>query len=163
MALENKVSFKLEPEKQSAAKTAVDTLVSTLQPGLISLTDGQRKNIPKMGDGSVPFVQKTLEYVGTNPEFAPKYLDVSELKIDIDAFNLLTTLERPIMQLLTSIDDTKTLSGSEAYITALAYYNAVKFAAKQNIPGAKTIYEDLSKRFEGQKGPKGGGQNPPQV
>jgi hypothetical protein len=41
------------------------------------------------------------------------------------------------------------LAGSEAYIAALAYYNSVKQAAKMNVPGARAIYDDLSKRFPG--------------
>ena len=40
-----------------------------------------------------------------------------------------------------------TLSGSEAYVASLAFYNSVKQAAKINIPGAKAISEDLKLRF----------------
>jgi hypothetical protein len=39
------------------------------------------------------------------------------------------------------------MAGSEAYVSALSYYNSVKTAAKMNVPGAKIIFEDLSKRF----------------
>jgi len=42
------------------------------------------------------------------------------------------------------------LAGSEAYVAALSFYNSVKQAAKLNVPEAKTIYEDLKKRFAGQ-------------
>jgi hypothetical protein len=47
------------------------------------------------------------------------------------------------------IDDTMLLSGSEAYIAVLAFYNYLKGAAKMGVPGAKTIFEDLSTRFPG--------------
>ena len=40
-------------------------------------------------------------------------------------------------------------AGHEAYESALAFYNAVKVAARNNVPGAKVIYEDLSQRFPG--------------
>jgi len=47
-----------------------------------------------------------------------------------------------------NLPDTEMLSGSEAYVAALTYYNSVKQAAKMNVPSAKAIYEDLRKRFE---------------
>jgi hypothetical protein len=40
-------------------------------------------------------------------------------------------------------------SGSEAYQAALVFYNSVKMAARQDIPGAKAVYEELRKRFSG--------------
>jgi hypothetical protein len=32
-------------------------------------------------------------------------------------------------------------------MAALSYFNSVKMAVKMNVPNAKVIYEDLSKRF----------------
>jgi hypothetical protein len=42
-------------------------------------------------------------------------------------------------------------AGSEAYQAALIFYNSVKIAASQGIPGAKAVYEELKKRFPGSK------------
>ena len=39
------------------------------------------------------------------------------------------------------------VAGSEAYQAALMFYNAVKAAAAQDIPGAKEVYADLKARF----------------
>ncbi|MDR1339333.1 MAG: hypothetical protein LBK58_04700 [Prevotellaceae bacterium] len=39
------------------------------------------------------------------------------------------------------------VAGSEAYQAALVFYNAVKAAAAQDIPGAKEVYSDLKARF----------------
>ena len=107
-----------------------------------------------MNDKSLPFVQKALEYTQTNPEFAPPFINLPELKIDVEAVETLTKLERALTQLVSAVEDTAMLSGSEAYITSLAYYNSVKLAARNNIPAAQIIYDDLSKRFDGQKGSK---------
>jgi hypothetical protein len=41
--------------------------------------------------------------------------------------------------------------GSEAYHAALAFYHNVQAAAKDDIPGAKAIFEDLKTRFPGGK------------
>lgn len=40
-------------------------------------------------------------------------------------------------------------AGSEAYVAALSIYNLVKDAARKNVPGAQTIYDDLKQRFPG--------------
>ncbi len=46
-------------------------------------------------------------------------------------------------------------TGGESYVNALSYYNSVKQATKMNVPGAKSIYEDLRKRFEKSKSGNG--------
>ncbi|MNW16927.1 hypothetical protein D3C71_2159470 [compost metagenome] len=43
--------------------------------------------------------------------------------------------------------DTIMLTGHEAYVQALYYYGSVKLAARAGDAEAKTIAEDLSKRF----------------
>ncbi len=114
---------------------------------MISLTAEQRGDIPKMGDATIPFVEKVLDYAQSNPEFTPAYMNVGDLKIDFEAVKDLNTIYRPLLQLQDSLNDSIMLSGSEAYIVALSYYNSVKMGAKMNIPGAKAIYDDLKKRF----------------
>jgi hypothetical protein len=42
-------------------------------------------------------------------------------------------------------------AGSEAYQAALVFYKSVKKAAAQDVPGAKTVYEELKTRFPGGK------------
>ena len=55
----------------------------------------------------------------------------------------LRVLQITLAQLATGIDDTVMISGGEAYNASLVFYNAVK----QNVPGAKAVYEELQKRF----------------
>jgi hypothetical protein len=38
-------------------------------------------------------------------------------------------------------------AGSEAFQSALLFYNSVKVAASQNISGAKAVHEELKKLF----------------
>jgi hypothetical protein len=104
----------------------------------------------KMGDKTVSFVEKTLDYVRSNPEFVPAYMNVYEFEKDTIAVKNLVAMLNPIMQLEQGIDDTEMLAGSESYTAALIYYNSVKQAAKNNVPNAAAIYDDLSKRFDGQ-------------
>ena len=74
-------------------------------------------------------------------------MDVPEMEIDLKAVNDLLDIYRPLLQLTQKLDDSIMLSGSEAYVASLAYYNSVKVGAKMNIPNAKAIHDDLKKRF----------------
>ncbi len=101
-----------------------------------------------MSDKTAPFVSKVLDYVETKAQFAPSYLNVEELKTDLQVVAVLTQIFRPVEQIYENLNDTITQAGSEAYVASLAYYNSVKQAAKMNIPDAKTIFNDLKVRFE---------------
>lgn len=143
----NRVSVKLSSTELSKINKAVSDLKAVLKPALISLTPSQRREIPKMSDGTLPFVEKVMDYAKSNHEFCPRYMDVAEMQIDVNAAEKLTEIYRPLLQLIQQLDDSIMLSGSEAYVAALAYYNSVGIGARMNVPGAKAIREDLSKRF----------------
>ena len=100
-----------------------------------------------MGDGTEPFVGKVLDYAKVNKEFAPAFMDVSELETDFKAVKSLTGIYRSLLQLTQQLDDSILLSGSEAYTASLIYYNSAKLAAKMNVPNAKPIVDDLKQRF----------------
>lgn len=147
MPQENKVSITLKPEDLKKVLDALNAANTVLKPYLIALTPAERQELPKMSDGTAPFVQKTLEYAQTNAGFVPAYIDIKELKTDFDAVEALAQIFRPVEQLYFNLSDTMTLSGSEAYVASLAFYNSVKQAARINVPGAKAIAEDLKLRF----------------
>jgi len=126
-------------------QTQVKTL---LAPYLVALTPDERRGIPKMSDKTVTFVSKTLEYANAYPQFAPAYLNMEGLQIDVKAVDDLTSVEQLVENLASQVSDSIMLSGSEAYVAALTFYNSVKEAARRNVPGAKAIYDDLKMRFE---------------
>ncbi|MDP3682753.1 MAG: hypothetical protein Q8S01_02365, partial [Ignavibacteria bacterium] len=67
MTVENRVSIVIPPDvKQSVLQklTEVDEL---LKPFLIALKPEETKVLPKMADGSTPFVGKALGYCKTDP------------------------------------------------------------------------------------------------
>lgn len=147
MATKNRVSITISPENMNEINEAMSKLNDVLKPLLVSLTPEQRQEIPKMGDGTSPFVEKVLDYSKSNPEFAPPYMNVPEMEIDLKAVQDLQSTYRPLLQLMQQLDDSIMLSGSEAYVSALAYYNAVKIGARMNVANAKAIFDDLRKRF----------------
>ncbi len=130
---------------QAVAK--INEASAILKPYTLSLTPEERKNMLKMGDRSLAFVEKAVEFTKTNPEFIPVFMTAEELAIDLaDSKNLVGPVS-VVTQLLYSLDDTMMLAGSEAFYSALYFYKTVQHAASMNIPGAKAIYEELKKRY----------------
>ncbi|MBC7388156.1 MAG: hypothetical protein H7329_03000, partial [Opitutaceae bacterium] len=123
-------------------------LETKLLPYLIEITDDEKLALPKIKDRSMPFVIKASDYGVQKPSLVPSYVDVAEMKMDIDAVNTLKKIYNPLAQILKAIDDTMTVAGSEAYISALTLYNSIKSASKLNVTGEKEIYDDLSARFQ---------------
>ena len=136
------------------AQTKVNEVAELLKPYLFNLTPAQRKERLKLGDKSLAFASKSYDYANSNSEFVPSYLDMEMFDIDMKDTTGLRVLLITLNQITTGIDDTVMISGGEAYNAALVFYNAVKQAAKQNIPGAKAIYEELKKRFPGRPSKK---------
>lgn len=149
MAQENLVSFQIPEADLAQVNTAIATLKDKLLPYLKTLSGSERHELPKMGDKTVSFVKKTLDYCTLNAEIVPPFLDVKEFTVDVEAVETIRPLYQQIAQIADALNDTMLLSGSEAYAGALIYYQASKSASKSNIAGAKSIYEDLSARFPG--------------
>jgi len=148
MANENSVSIQISPQDLQKVLEALKLIDTTLKPYLVALTNDERKSKLKMGDRTTPFVEKVTEYVKSNPEFVPNYMNINNLEVDFKAVNDLTYVLRPSEQLSSMLNDTVLQCGSEAYSNALIYYNSVKQAAKNNVPNAKIIFDDLKKRFD---------------
>lgn len=144
----NVVSVQIPDKDMEAILKKAEELQKLLAPYLIALSPADRKKGLKMSDKSLPFVEKAAEYAVSKPAFTPPFMEVEELAVDLKAFNDLTVVYREIDQICKGLSDTIMQSGSEAFGEALAYYNAIKQAAKMNRPQAKAVYEDLKKRFE---------------
>lgn len=153
------ISASLEAPTLASIQTKI-TEIRALLPFLVSLTNAERIRLPKMADGTTPFVGKALSYAESTPALVPPYLDVVELKQDFALAQALGDVLRTLGQLTQSVQDTQTAVGSEAYAAALTFYQTTKQAAKMGAPGANAIYQDLKGRFES-NGPAGTPATPP--
>jgi len=147
MAQSNQISLNLQQKDLDEINNAVNVLKTKLLPVLKNLSSTDKIELPKMGDKTVAFVQKALEYCSQNPGLVPPFLDVNEFKIDVKAVEDLKSVYIPLFQITEALNDTIMLSGSEAYTAALMFYTTVKGAMKSKIPNADLIYDDLSNRF----------------
>ena len=147
MSDSNRISLNLPAEEAEQVKKLFAQIGQILASRLINLTPDERIQLPKMGDKSIPFVAKGLEYLKVAGTPAPSYVNPVELEVDYNAFETLRQIRQVAQPIVDMLDDTMLLCGSEAYVSVLAFYTYLKGAAKMNVPGAKTILEDLSARF----------------
>lgn len=147
-SMENKIQMVISPETVNAAHQKMAEL-DALLPGLISLTPDEKRGGMKIGEKSLSFVSKGIEFMQHSPEFKPGYVDAPEAKRDFEAANNLFAIGRQLQVLVDKINDTATQAGMEAMSAVMAYYNNVKQGSRQGVAGAKTVYDDLSVRFPG--------------
>ena len=152
MAKNNQISAAIGAESKEAILGGLASMEENLQPLLLfNLSPADRMSLVKMGDKTISFVQKALDYAGHNADLVPAYLNLAEARKDLALAADLAELHRRLERLLTAVEDTMMVAGSEAYEAALAYYHSVKGATRSNIPGTEAIISDLSKHFPRRK------------
>lgn len=151
MSTKNTVSIQIPEAELQTVKDAIATLKTTLSPYLIAISAVERQRIPKMGDGTIPFVEKVMDYAQEDSQFLPPFVDLNELSKDWEVVKRLAPLLRDLQQVESNLNDTVMMAGSEAYVGALGYYNSVKYGARVNVADAKVIHEDLKQRFNRSK------------
>ena len=146
--MDNRVQMVVPSEKVDTASQKIAE-IDALFPGTLSLTADERRGGMKLGEKSLSFVSKGVEFMQRSPEFTPAYVDTPEAIRDFEAAKNLFAVGRQLQILADKINDTATQAGMEAMAAVMAYYNNVKQASKQGVVGARTVYDDLSVRFPG--------------
>lgn len=127
-------------------KAAIATIQQKL-PFLISLTDQERKSLPKAGSNSLSFVEHAQTAAQNNPTILPGSFDATGFGSHVDLFAVLTDVNTSIAQLASEVDDTRMAAGSEAMKDARKVYDYVKAAVKAT-PGLKPVADQLAERFQ---------------
>lgn len=147
MSAKNQISVEIPHNVITEVEQKLKEIKTLLAPYLQALTADEVRSMFKMGDKSVAIVQKINDYLATNPEFVPAYMDKEEFKKDVAVVSALTPLFNLSNQISKDLQDTITLSGSEAITSGMLYYGTVKEAASKGVTTAQPIYEDLNQRF----------------
>lgn len=143
----------MTPDQMMEVKTAFDTIFKNLG-FLIGLKEGERVRLRKVAHGNKLFISDVLLFAKNNPYILPPHTTFEHLEKDFTLHQQLTELQGIVSQLALMLEDTRIVAGSQAFKTSLQSYKMAKMAAEKGVPGAKTIVEELAKRFEGQKSGK---------
>ncbi|MDR2815672.1 MAG: hypothetical protein LBB62_03090 [Proteiniphilum sp.] len=145
--MEDKHLIPIPPDVLEKAQELIDSVNALLSPYQLPLTPQERHDLLKMGDKTLSFVEKAHDYAHQYPELCPSYLDLDKFDTDMADGTGLRKVHIAAKQLSSNIDDTVMVAGSEAFQAALVFYNAIKAATAQDIPGSKEVYGDLKTRF----------------
>ena len=145
----NQITDAIPAAKLAEALDHLQKARTVLAPYLHPLTPDESKNIVKMGDKSVGFMTKLLDYAAATPAFVPGFISYDELKQDVGVATALTPLEQLAEQLALDLNSTVMVAGSEGISQASPVYQNIKFLAQQHQPGAQAAYDDLSQRWPG--------------
>jgi hypothetical protein len=143
----NDHSVSIPQQELEVIKSNLRTVLAALLLYAKVLTAQERHDFPKMGEKTLSFVEKALELATEYPELCPDFVNIEEFKIDFADATGLRTLKNTADQVSQIIDDIILLAGSEAYQSALSFYSYVRLLTDRNVPQAKTVYEELKKRF----------------
>ena len=148
--IENKFSQTYTAAMVQAATAKMADIRATF-PGLITLMPEERAAYLNMGERTVPFVQKAIDYAVRNATFVPTFVNLAELQKDFQAAQYLLQVSKQLAELHNSINDSLLLAGSEAYGAALAIYKNTQQAASHGVAGAVEAADDMGTRFPGRK------------
>ncbi|PZF73483.1 hypothetical protein [Taibaiella soli] len=148
MGQSNLISAAISNENKTAVDNALNTVAAALKDILVfNLTPDQRTAMLKMGDKTLAFVDKALEYARQNPNLVPQYVDIPEAEKDLALTRDLFHIYQKLTALTRSVEDAMMVAGGEAYEASLIFYNSVKGASRSNAAGSQAIYEEMQKRF----------------
>jgi len=149
MAQQNLIAVEISDTDLAAIKAAITVLKEKLMPHLQTLLPQERLELPKMGDKTVAFVQKSLEYGQQNKDLVPAFLDLVAMAVDVKSVSVLRELLQLLAPIYEALQDSLMQAGSEAYQGALVFYSSARAAMKVKAPNSQTIVDDLSARFPG--------------
>ena len=151
MSIQNLVSIVINPTDVVEINESILKIKDKLSTGFVNLTADERRAYAKMGDKTLAFVEKALDFGASYPDLVPAYVDLAELKKDLEAVKVMISILRKLEEITTMLDDTALLAGSEAYTAALSIYAAAKDATRRNVGGAASAYNEMKMRFPGRK------------
>jgi len=150
MKNQRKVVQALDATELQEVTTAINLLLEKLGPYMAEMGKSEKKRMSALKDKSLSFVQKTYEHSTQNPFMIPAFVEPEEMKNEMATMEVIRQLINPLVRVVNGLEDTNFIIGNDAYNSALAMYQMVKTASKNNVPGATQIYEDLKVRFETQ-------------
>jgi hypothetical protein len=149
MALEDLVSVEFSPLEINEVTASLTKVMDIIKPKAKNLTPSERQMYGKVRYEFEVWIDKCRAHMTGNPSLVPPYIDTVEYEKDYAARTTMKPVEQKLQQIYEMFDDTFVLLGHDLYVNSLAFYNAVKTAAKNNVPGSTSIYQDLKQQFPG--------------
>jgi hypothetical protein len=106
------IHVNISPEDWDKVNLAIKTIEDILLPQLVNLGPEDKQILPKMGDKTMAFVTKGIMHMEQNPDLVPKFTNVDDIKIDLEAVKLLRAVQAPRNKMSDMVNDSEMLSRS---------------------------------------------------
>jgi hypothetical protein len=140
----NKLDVTLTPEETAAVGASVASLYSAM-PFLVTLTTSEIRQLPKLGDKSEAFVRQAHQIARDHPAALPLGLSVEQMDRDQAIRDLLLPVHQQLTQLLTMVNSTLVLAGSDLMQASLIIYRCLQSHGDQ--VGLREVRDELARRF----------------
>jgi len=142
------ISAKLTDAELLTITTALADVANVLKDKVVNLTTEERSRLYKMRNNRYSLAERSLTHAKNNPHLTPPYLSLTGAELDFTFYKQLASFIGIINSLAETVADTQMALGSEILQFCLPFYNSVKMAAQQNVPGSTSVYEDLNTFFD---------------
>ena len=142
----NLLDAALSDQELAEVLQAIATIRQKL-PFLVLLSSGDKKATAMLDDGRIPFALKAVEYASREAAVSPNPSLLDEAKKDLEVYTKLQTVERELSRLSEMVSDTRMQAGAELYQFARVTYKMSKISASLNVPGTKSIVDDLGRLY----------------
>ncbi len=140
----NRVSAILNPDDRQVVINAIATIKQAM-PFLVYLTKEDRKTMPKVSDRGREFMLNCLDAANQHTDCLPRTFDVAEMQKDVQLLEDLYPIVMALTALQNLVDDAYFAAHSEAYVTSLKVYDAMK--SHGDMPGMQITLEQLKQQF----------------
>ncbi|ATA71899.1 hypothetical protein ACILDT_03530 [Capnocytophaga canis] len=149
MTDKNLASVVFTAEELQKLDEALQNIENVLKGKTFNLTPDERRQYGSIAEQNKLFVNKCKEFMEQYPQFVPSFLDKEEFDRDYQARQQIETRLIRLKTITEQLSDTKVLLDNDNYFNSITFYRNVKFLSGQNVPGIKTLYEQLKQFFKG--------------
>lgn len=137
----------LGPAELAAMAADMQNIIDMLTPLSINLTKTERSGASSVGDERLPFM---VDYFGNKndyPSMKPTFMSETDADSHWGIAQALDNIELRALKVVELVTDIRINSEHFAYKYGLEGYAVVGRAKEQNVPGADTFYDLLSRHF----------------
>ena len=147
----NKINTTFTPGQEAAIDAAIQTIIDNL-PVKFNLTKEERGELQNISDERYPYAQRGIEIHGpNNPVLVSGFAGTqAEATSDFKFYNQSEVVIQKLLKVIEIVTDTQHVAGSEAYDWLKELYASAQRGAKNQVPGADSVVNDLKTLFEKQ-------------
>jgi hypothetical protein len=132
------------------AQTLMDTFAKEQQVDS-TLTTSERRRLIGAGVKNYGFIDKAYDIARDNPGFLPPFLSADDIWQDMHAFEEVRQLVMVLEKFLQLANENMLIRGNQCFRDALRVYGTLQEMTRNQVPGAKPLFESLMTFFHKRK------------